>query len=188
MRLRVGACLERSQANGPGERFVVWTQGCALACPGCFNPHLWDRAPGEWLEVEALARRINAVAGLRGVTVSGGEPLEQPEAVAELLRLLDKRLDSVIFTGFTRAEIAADAQRAKILERADLIVAGRYVRELASEANLWAGSSNKEILALTGRVRADEFPSCRVEVRIAADGGVSITGFPPKGLKAAIGG
>jgi anaerobic ribonucleoside-triphosphate reductase activating protein len=182
----VGACLERSRANGPGERFVVWTQGCALACPGCFNPPLWDRAPGESLEVSALARRINAVGGLRGVTVSGGEPLEQPEALAALLDLLRKDLDSAIFTGFSPAEIAADPARARILKLADLVVAGRYVREQASDANPWAGSSNKEILELTGRIRRDEFPSCRVEVRIAADGVVSMTGFPPQGFKAAM--
>jgi len=184
--LRVGAVMERSLANGPGERFVVWTQGCALGCAGCFNEHLWPSAGGVVEETAALAARINARPGLRGVTLSGGEPLEQPEAVCDLLARLDPRLDSVVFTGFTRAEIEADARRAKVLARADLLVAGRYVRGLASDANPWAGSSNKEVLALTGRVRADEFPTCRVEVRLAADGSVEVTGFPPPGLSRAL--
>lgn len=182
MKLRVGALLERSAANGPGERFVVWVQGCALACPGCFNPHLWDQKPGGWLEVEELARRINAVKSLRGVTVSGGEPLEQPEAVVALLGLIDKSRDSAVFTGFSPEEISGDPLRAKILGAADLIVSGRYLREQASDRDPWTGSSNKAVLELTGRIQRDEFPSCRVEVRIASDGGVCLTGFPPAGL------
>lgn len=181
MRLKTGAVLERSLANGPGERFVIWTQGCALACPGCFNTHLWPGG-GKALSTRSLARRANSEAGLRGVTLTGGEPLEQPEAVLELLGLLDPRLDTVVFTGFTPAEIEADPRKAGILKAADLIVAGRYEREKASEANLWAGSSNKVVLPLTGRIRADEFPSCRVEAILAPDGSVTITGFPSKDL------
>lgn len=186
MKLRIGAVLERSRANGPGERFVVWTQGCALACPGCFNPEFWTRAGGTWVEVAALARRINKAAELRGVTISGGEPLEQAEAVCELLSLLDPRLDSVVFTGFSPNEIGRDPRRAAVLKRADLIVAGRYVRARASEANPWRGSDNKVVLALTGRVREDEFPACRVEAQIAPDGRLVVTGFPAAELRGAL--
>ena len=73
------------------------------------------------------------------VTISGGEPLDQPEGVAEFLRLLDRRLDSVIFTGYTREEISADPRNAAAVKGADLVVAGRYLREQASEENPWAG-------------------------------------------------
>ena len=178
MKLRIGGILERSTANGPGERFVVWTQGCTLACRGCFNQGFWPAQGGCEIEPRALADRVNRLKGLRGVTVSGGEPLEQAQAVCEFLAALDPSLDSVLFTGFSAEEISGE-----ILARADLIVAGRYVRELASEANGWAGSSNKAVLALTGRVTPEEFPACRVEVQIGPSGSSVMTGFPPAGLR-----
>ena len=178
----IGGALERSRANGPGERFVVWLKGCALACPGCFNPHLWDPEGGEEVSAVSLAARIHAVAGLRGVTLSGGEPLEQPEAVLELLSLLNPRLDTVIFTGFSLAEIQADPRKAPVLTRVDLLVAGRYLRERDSDHNPWAGSSNKEVHALTGRIGACETPEARVELFIGPDGVVTTTGFPTPDL------
>ena len=186
MKLRVGSLIEKSRANGPGERFVVWVKGCALACPGCFNPKLWASKGGAWIETSKLSERINAAADLRGVTISGGEPMEQPEAVVELLELIDRRLDTVVFTGFSPNELGRDPRKARLLYRADLVLAGRYDRALASDENPWLGSSNKIELALTGRVRRDEFPSCRVEARIAPDGGLILTGFPPPGLLAAL--
>lgn len=180
--LRVGRVLERSCANGPGERFVVWVQGCALACPGCFNRELWDPRGGTEMPAEALAERVNGIAGLRGVTISGGEPLEQPQALTALLQLLDHRLDSVIFTGYTWREITADPLKSAAVKCADLIVAGRYSREQASDKNPWAASSNQTVHALTGRILPEEYPACRVEAQITPAGEVLLTGFPTAGI------
>jgi len=160
---------------------VVWVQGCSLACPGCCNPGFQSRARGRWLATPELAHRIHSLAGLRGVTISGGEPLEQPEAVADLLSRLAPRLDSVVFTGYAPREIAEDARRAQVLAGADLIVAGRFVRERAC-GRPWLASSNQALLPLTGRVRPDEPPACRVEAQIAPDGRLLLTGFPPAGI------
>lgn len=179
VRLRVGRTLERSLANGPGERFVVWVQGCSLACLGCFNPGL-QASGGRRLGVSVLARRILAVPGLRGVTLSGGEPMEQPEAVAALLDLLRPALDSVVFTGYTLAEARADARKAAVLARADLVVAGRYRGR--GEGGPWGGSTDKEIAALTGRIRPEEAPACPFELHLRPDGSAFMTGFPPPGL------
>ncbi len=177
--LRVGNILERSEANGPGERFVIWVQGCGLRCSGCVNRQLWPRMGGRLTDVRELARRIHKVDGIRGVTFSGGEPLEQAEAVAELLGLLDRRLDSVMFTGYAWDEIAANPAKKRVLDRVDLVVAGPYLREMASDDNPWAGSKNKTVHALTGRIRVDESPDCRVEVQLRPDGTAYATGFLP---------
>jgi len=180
--LRIGRVMERSCANGPGERCVVWVQGCPLRCPGCFNRAFWPPEGGELVPVEELAARINGIRSIRGVTLSGGEPMEQAAAVAELLDLLDPRLDLVMFTGYTCEEIAAAPIRKLVLGRVDLAVVGRYMRELASEDDPWTGSRNKEALEVTGRIRRDEPPDCRVEVNISAAGEVLVTGFPPAGI------
>lgn len=187
MTLRLHRVLERSAANGPGERFVVWVQGCRLACPGCFNAETWDFAGGFPVSTEALAGRINATPGLRGVTLSGGEPLEQPEAVADLLARVSPALDRVLYTGYSWSELERDPRLAAALEGVDLAVAGRFVRSRAKGAGRWAGSTNKEARALTGRIGLDEFPEFRVEARIAEDGTLLVTGFPAGDLLGALG-
>ena len=81
-RLNLGAIQERSAVNGPGERFVLWLQGCPLRCPGCCNPEFQPLVPRHLLVVEELAGRILAVPGIEGVTYSGGEPTVQARGLA----------------------------------------------------------------------------------------------------------
>ncbi|MFG3259796.1 4Fe-4S single cluster domain-containing protein [Streptomyces sp. NPDC048172] len=126
---RLHATLPRSEANGPGVRYVIWSQGCSLGCPGCFNP---STHPGE----APLTRTVEGVVadvldgadGLEGVTLSGGEPLEQPCAVAEFCARIKEcsSLGIIVLTGLTRGEIEADRDRAAAVADADLVVAGRY--------------------------------------------------------------
>lgn len=182
MKLRLGYSLERSLTNGPGERFALWVQGCSLACPGCYNPGLFNAKGGTEEDPAALARRIEAVPGLRGISLLGGEPLEQPEAVAELLSILVPRLDRVLYTGYTWEEVSADPAKARVAAMADLVIAGRYLREHASESNLWVGSDNKTLHFLSGRIQPAEVPEARVEAFIRPDGSGLLTGFPPDDL------
>ena len=160
---------------------MVWVAGCSRRCPGCINRELWDPAGGRDADVRALARDINAAPGLRGVTLSGGEPLEQAEAVGELLRLLRADLDRVLFTGYAWDELQADPKKAAVLGSLDFVVAGRYLREKALADDPWLASANQTVHALTGRIRPEEASSGRVEVHIKADR-VSVTGFPERGL------
>lgn len=77
---------------GPGRRLGVWFQGCALACPGCMSRHTWDAAGGRATTVGELLKSWEAALalGAAGLTVSGGEPLAQPAALAALLRGADR--------------------------------------------------------------------------------------------------
>ncbi|MBI5624848.1 MAG: radical SAM protein [Elusimicrobia bacterium] len=183
MRLRVGRIIERSRANGPGERFVVWVQGCVLRCPGCSNAAFSDPDGGEELDVRGLARRIARTPGLRGVTLSGGEPLLQAKAVSELLALLDPALDSVVFTGYDLEGARRCPARSRVLDRADAVIAGPFLRESASSAPAWAGSSNQTFHARTGRVLEQDWPERTLEVHIAPGGSVTLTGALPVGLR-----
>lgn len=174
---QVHATLSRSAANGPGTRFVVWTQGCSLGCEGCFNPETHD-AGGPSRNVQDVAEEVLRTGGVDGVTVSGGEPLEQPAPLREFCALIrPSGLGIVVLSGFSRAEIEADPERLASVENADMVVAGRYNPRLHIGTGL-RGSSNKEYWAITSRYSADDFSAVpESEIVISADGTVSVTGM-----------
>ncbi|MDQ1042475.1 anaerobic ribonucleoside-triphosphate reductase activating protein [Streptomyces sp. V4I2] len=182
---RLHAVVPRSSANGPGVRYVVWSQGCALGCPGCFNPETHSaagsapvRTAGEVAE-EALAD----AAHLEGVTLTGGEPLEQPAAVAAFCAELQARsgLSVIVLTGFTRAEIETDPARSAAVADADLVIAGRYNARLRLARGL-RGSSNKEYWTRTGRYTADDLAAVpELEITVADDATLTFTGMAAPG-------
>ena len=87
--LNVHAILPRSRANGPGVRTVIWLQGCTLCCPGCFNPGTHSAEPRLLMpEADLLARIIADQHEIEGVSISGGEPLQQPEGLLAMIEHL----------------------------------------------------------------------------------------------------
>jgi anaerobic ribonucleoside-triphosphate reductase activating protein len=197
----VHAVLPRSRANGPGLRYVIWVQGCTLACPGCFNPetHPVTIPNGPSVPVtahptaEGLAGVVRAEAEraaragcpLDGVTLTGGEPLEQPAALAAFTaRLRDQRaglgadLGVIVLTGFTRREIECDPVKMAAVAGADMVIAGRYNKRLRLASGL-RGSSNKEYWQRGARYRSAQFAEVpQVELIIGADGTLTVTGTP----------
>ncbi|MFH1265139.1 MAG: 4Fe-4S single cluster domain-containing protein, partial [Planctomycetota bacterium] len=84
MKIRLHAFEPASRANGPGLRAVVWFQGCTLRCPGCFNPGTHNPLSGHESDTATLAAEILAIRRkIEGVSVSGGEPFQQPEALLD---------------------------------------------------------------------------------------------------------
>lgn len=180
---RVHAVLPRSVANGPGERFTIWSQGCALACPGCFNPETHPTADGAVRTVGDLVDSVLNEPGIEGVTLTGGEPLEQAGAVAAFCEEVRNRsnLGIIVLTGFTRAEIEADPDRARATARTDLVIAGRYNQRLTKATGL-RGSANKVYWDLTGRYHPSELSGLPdLEVHIGDDGMVTVTGMVAPG-------
>jgi anaerobic ribonucleoside-triphosphate reductase activating protein len=178
---RVHAVLPRSLANGPGTRFTIWSQGCVLACPGCFNPGTHPGSAGRTRLTGELVDEVRAeLPHLDGVTLTGGEPLEQPRAVQEFCVEVSKTgLGIVILTGFTVAEIEADQGKSAAVAAADMVVAGRYNARRHLGTGL-RGSANKAYWALTNRYSARDFATVpEVEVVIAADATVTVTGMDP---------
>jgi pyruvate formate lyase activating enzyme len=111
--------------DGPGIRFVLFMQGCALQCRYCHNPDTWDTTVGTMMSVEDVLKEIEPYLHYYqrsggGITVSGGEPTLQAPFVAELFRQCKERwnlhtaLDS---SGFCDPEHAAE-----LLEVTDLVL------------------------------------------------------------------
>lgn len=179
--VRVHAVELRSRANGPGSRFVVWFQGCSLGCAGCFNPATHP-AMGNGIDVADLAAQIPA--DVEGISLSGGEPLQQAEAAAALLDAARARgLSTLAFSGYTLEEIRGLPGGSEVLARLDVLIDGRYVapRRLASGLR---GSANQQIHVLTDRYRRSQVEATPVaEIRIGPTGEVVLTGVDPLKLK-----
>jgi len=153
--LNVGTWLERSLANGPGERFALWLQGCPLRCPGCFNPEYLPLEPRHLIPVEEMAGRILAVHGIEGVTYTGGEPTLQAGGLALLSeRLRRAGLTVVCYSGYTLEQLQArdDPWIKGLLTYVDILIDGPYVREKAANL-LWRGSTNQRVHFLTPTYR-----------------------------------
>lgn len=187
--LKLHAIERRSRANGPGVRFALWVQGCSLGCPGCFNPE--THAPGgptlRVVDAGQLAREIAAEGdAIEGVTVSGGEPFEQPEGLLALVRALRRdapRLSIAVFSGYARREIERTPLGPAILAELDILVDGRYVERRRVARGL-RGSANQVVHILSDRVRAEEVEATpAAEVTIGPDGTVRFSGVDPVDLE-----
>ncbi len=91
MMLKVHSIQSLGTLDGPGVRYVVFLQGCHLRCKCCHNPDTWNMAAGKEMAVEELAKQVARYREFfgcdGGITVSGGEPLIQADAVASLFEL-----------------------------------------------------------------------------------------------------
>jgi anaerobic ribonucleoside-triphosphate reductase activating protein len=177
---RIHAIEPRSRANGPGARFVIWMQGCTLGCAGCFNPGTHDAAAGNESSVEAVAAQMAAAKGVTGLSLSGGEPLQQPEAAAALLdaaRALG--WSTLAFSGYAIEEIRELAGGPRVLERLDVLIDGRY-RAGERLATGLRGSANQRIQLLTTRYTLADVEATPVaEIRIGKGGDFVLTGVNP---------
>ncbi len=178
--LRVARWLPRSAANGPGERFVVWVQGCTLRCPGCWNPDTWSTGGGRPVTVAELLALYRATPGLEGLTLSGGEPFQQAAPAAALAEAVRRAGGSVmIFTGYPLDALTAPDHR-RLLAAADLVVAGPYDRARPTRERGWLASTNQRLHVLGDRYTPAVMPPTPAfEVHLDPDGGLTITGFPP---------
>jgi len=172
---------------GPGRRSVVWVQGCSLSCPGCMVPEMWNpNVGGEVVDPVALAHRL--LGGDDGIhlTVSGGEPTEQPLGVAALLRAARSMGRTTwVYTGRTLEELLDDDDDAvlALLAEVDVLVDGRYEQNLPT-AKPFRGSSNQRILNLSGVIPDEVIDRGAAAVSLSVDGngGLVIIGVPPPGF------
>jgi len=155
--VRVQAVVHESIVDGPGIRFVVFTQGCPHACPGCHSPATHAPAGGRELATDALTRELTASLErnslLTGVTISGGEPfLHARELLPFAREARALGLSLWIYTGYTIEELRsrADADELALLAEADALVDGRFDASLRSLETPFRGSSNQRIIYKPG--------------------------------------
>jgi anaerobic ribonucleoside-triphosphate reductase activating protein len=186
--------IENSAANGPGNRAVLWFQGCTLNCPGCHNPgsHSFD---AEETDIVKVMQWLRFVSDVEGITFSGGEPMQHVEDLARLLqflRLTRPDLSIGMFTGYTLRELSLGkwhyrdgngfakgcvSQWEDVRKHLDFAIMGRYNGAKATSSIPLCGSSNQTIELFSERYTRESFSQQIAEVTIT-DELVQITGFP----------
>ncbi|MCE1255067.1 MAG: radical SAM protein [Anaerolineae bacterium] len=170
-----------SRVNGPGQRFVVWVQGCTLNCPGCFNPQTHSNSQGFLMDVDELYQQIYSQSNsIEGVTISGGEPLFQAPVLEKLLKRVKEHtsLSVVLLSGFALDEIKKMPAAQKLLSFVDVLIAGRFDINQRLNNHL-IGSANKFLHFLTPRYTPADFNIDNAEVFIHEDGTIILSGFDP---------
>jgi anaerobic ribonucleoside-triphosphate reductase activating protein len=185
----VGVEIADTEAEGPGRRYAIWVQGCPMRCVGCCNPELLRFGLGTATTVQDLRERVLAAheqSPLAGLSLLGGEPFAQalPLAVlAEQVRAAG--LGVMVYSGYTLAELelqiaAGEPGVARLLAATDLLVDGRYEKDLPDRTRRWIGSTNQRLHFLSARHHPaqPEFSQGEtIELRIR-DGELIINGWP----------
>lgn len=180
--LRLHHLLPVSQVNGPGRRAVVWVQGCTLGCPGCFNPETHRPLRNQTITVDVLFDQIHALRDeIEGLTISGGEPLQQRRPLERLLRRVraEADLSVLLFSGYTWDEIQSMPHISTLLDSVDVLLAGRYdARQRVASGLL--GSGNKTVHLLTSRYTLADLDAIpQAEVIVGSDGELLFSGIDP---------
>ncbi len=169
--IRLHHIMECSTVNGPDNRFVIWTQGCPFHCDGCFNQPTHSPTGGFNMDITQLAEQINKTQDIRGITLTGGEPLLQIKQISLLLNLIRKDLDVLLFSGYTLEEIKADTVKKQLLYQIDAALFGRYNK------NLPHPFYGKKLVLNGNRIKKEELkPWLNAEIVIDGNN-VQITGL-----------
>ena len=147
MDIRINGIVPVSFVNGEGSRSVVFVQGCPHHCPGCHNPHTHDPCGGTLTTTEEVARCLLHHRLLDGITLSGGEPFDQPEACLELAKAAHASGKNVwAFSGYTFEQLCADERKKLLLQECDFLVDGPFIQARRSPDCVYAGSTNQRII------------------------------------------
>lgn len=134
--------------DGPGLRTSIYFAGCEHKCLDCHNPQSWNAKAGVSMDVDDVMKQI--IENDFNVTFSGGDPMLQVNNLIELA----KRVKSIgkniwCYTGYTYEEVLKSNKLKTILPYIDVLVDGRYEKELRDTELLFRGSSNQRLIDVT---------------------------------------
>ena len=149
--LRLLKTFKETIVDGIGLRYSLYFSGCTHKCKGCHNEYSWNPENGDMITYELLekiAKEINENTMLDGITVSGGDPLFNPEDMEKVLKFLKEKTGKNIwmYTGYTLEEIRKDERKNKCLEYVDVLVDGPFIKQLYTPDLRFKGSSNQRII------------------------------------------
>lgn len=160
MKLQVAGFLDNTTVNGRGIRSVVFVSGCMHNCIGCQNKAMQSFDYGETIDVDTVLKRIkDNIPLIKGVTFSGGEPFEQAKELAELAKNIKyENLDIWCYTGYIFEELlnSKDKDKLDLLKKLDVLVDGKFNKELTKGASKYTGSKNQRIIDVKESIRLNK--------------------------------
>lgn len=128
-----------SVVDGPGIRTVLFMQGCNINCKGCQNKSTWDINKGKEVDINDLVDELNKKTFNKKITISGGEPLMQVDALYELLiKLNELGFDITLYTGHVKEDVPQ-----KIIDNVKYLKTGNFIQELKTTIKPFVGSDNQ---------------------------------------------
>jgi len=149
--IRIAGLVQESIVDGPGIRYVIFTQGCPHGCVGCHNPQTHDFEGGRLVEIESILAEIRKNPLLDGITLSGGEPFIQAASCAIIASEVKKYgLNVITYTGYLFEDLYRKAQECKatadLLNNTDILVDGPFILSQRNILLLFRGSENQRII------------------------------------------
>ena len=153
--VRLHNMIMHTKVLGPSIRCAIWFQGCNRQCPGCMSPTSRPVDGGTVVSVEEVIRSVLEVNDIEGITVSGGEPFLQVEALYEILKGIreKKNLGIIIYSGYTIQQLRNMNNKLvnEILDKfTDILIDGEYIEDL-NDGMALRGSMNQIVHFLTER-------------------------------------
>lgn len=174
MKIKIAHIVSSTESEGPGKRFCMWVSGCSIKCEGCFNKSLWDSKTSKVIEVKDLFIQVQAHKDIEGITISGGEPFDQAEAINELVALCKKNnLGVICYTGYYLKDLKTQTKNI------DLLIDGPFVQAKQDYSRPLIGSSNQNYNFLTDRYSNADILELKntVEITIGRDNQITVNGY-----------
>lgn len=153
--MKMAGFYDESMSNGIGWRAVLFVSGCPHNCPGCHNKVAQDFNYGEEFDENKIIERMKENSILKGVTISGGEPLchENISEVNHFIERVRKELPEFnvwCYTGYTFEELKnrEDEVTNITLNNIDVLVDGRFIEARKNPEIKFRGSDNQRIIDL----------------------------------------
>lgn len=151
--MKIDRILYPIETLGPGNRLVIWTKGCSKQCYKCANPELWSTSNARDITPEKVAQmvlNIHKETPIDGITISGGDPLEQADEVLALIQIIKPEIDDVlVYTGFCYREIKS-MWKEEIVEKIEtyisVLIDGPYIDAFNDSKSALVGSTNQEVI------------------------------------------
>jgi len=149
--MRIAGLVHDSIVDGPGLRYVVFTQGCGVCCSGCHNPDTWDSSGGTEISADDIIKEMLSNPLIDGLTLSGGEPFEQAaDCISLAAAARNNGMNVWVFTGKVFEELLDEAKEnenvQKLLSLSDVLVDGKYIEKERTLSLKWRGSRNQRII------------------------------------------
>ena len=169
---------------GYGKRLGIWFQGCQKNCMNCISPEFKVKENGKLLHIEDLENNIPQGCIIDGLTISGGEPFDQPQGLLKLVQWFENKYsdDILIFTGYTLEELHKKNSLIieEVLNIISVLIDGEYIEDLNSGIGL-RGSSNQNIYIWKNKDKYKDIEKCARKMQcVFLKDRLWMIGIPPK--------